>query len=128
MEFVVVLERWRKDTCRSPRLDRSYAKRARSPRRKLGVQVRRGTWDDTVHSYEAALFESIAVAKRVAKASLISVMIAKGYRFSVHVVRERRPVGRSGRLFARLITSEVWPEGNPIDALAAVGANEEDES
>ncbi len=125
MEYVVVLER--QVVKKAIKTERCYAKKWRGgPRSLFGLKVRRGAWGETMHSCEAALFDSLADAKRVAQAALIRVMVDKGFRFSVHVVKGRRPSGPSGRLFAPLITAEVWPVGNPVDALAAVATGDDE--
>lgn len=91
-----------------------YKVRDRLRHRWFGYRARRGSWTGVYGSGEAAVFDSVSAARRIIKTAVWCARAQeKGWRASVHIVREAR-----GNL--TLIAVEVWPEPQAIDALAAV--------
>jgi hypothetical protein len=123
MNYVIVYTkaRAREDRGRGPERVWLHKKLGRLPERWFGQRWRRGWWTAVHRSSEAELFSSVKAAMRIIQTALWCRFAAETvsgesrWRASIHVVKERP------RFFNRaLITAEVWPEAQAIDALAAI--------
>jgi len=104
---------------KAPRYNPYTHRRTARPRtRWFGARARRGTWTATHETYQADQFESVSAARRVVDtAAWCRLALANGWRASVRAVKSERHPG----LFRHtIVTAEVWPNAQAIDALAAV--------